>query len=199
MVKNLPALQETLGWEDLLQKDRLGLPLWEEGKEFPAGKEFTCNARDLCSIPGLGRSHGDGKGYPLQYSGLENSMDWIVHRVAKSQHDWVTFTFTLLCVHALHTCLHTCLNLFQAFFIFITNLLVYTRVNTTLWMCMTLVDHFWNDLDNSWTSNSRWAFSFSVFNNCTDTIDITEMGELTDNLNLFCPKRCHVIFSNIFC
>ena len=36
-------------------------------------------------IPGLGRSPGDGKGYPLQYSGLENSMDWIVHAVAKSQ------------------------------------------------------------------------------------------------------------------
>ena len=37
------------------------------------------------SIPGLGRSPGEGKGYPLQYSGLENSMDRIVHRVAKSR------------------------------------------------------------------------------------------------------------------
>ena len=36
-------------------------------------------------IPGLGRSTGEGKGYPLQYSGLENSMDCIVHGVAKSQ------------------------------------------------------------------------------------------------------------------
>jgi len=40
-----------------------------------AGKESTCNAGDLGSIPGLGRSPGEGKGYPLQYSGLENSMD----------------------------------------------------------------------------------------------------------------------------
>ena len=40
-----------------------------------AVKESTCNARDLSSIPGLGRSPGEGKGYPLQYSGLENSMD----------------------------------------------------------------------------------------------------------------------------
>ena len=48
-------------------------------------KEFTCNAGDLCSIPGLGSSPGEGKGYPLQYSGLENSMDSIVHGVAKSQ------------------------------------------------------------------------------------------------------------------
>ena len=39
---------------------------------------------DLASIPGLGRSPGGGKGYPLQYSGLENSMDWIVHGVTKS-------------------------------------------------------------------------------------------------------------------
>ena len=40
---------------------------------------------DLGSIPGLGRAPGEGKGYPLQYSGLENSMDFIVHGVAKSQ------------------------------------------------------------------------------------------------------------------
>ena len=39
---------------------------------------------DLGSIPGLGRSLGEGKGYPLQYSGLENSKDCIVHVVAKS-------------------------------------------------------------------------------------------------------------------
>ena len=39
-----------------------------------AGKESACNAGDLGSIPGLGRSPGKGKGYPLQYSGLENSM-----------------------------------------------------------------------------------------------------------------------------
>ena len=50
-----------------------------------AGKEFACNAGDLGSIPGLGRSPGEGKGYPLQYSGLENSMDYTVHGVAKSQ------------------------------------------------------------------------------------------------------------------
>ena len=49
-----------------------------------AGKESACNARDLGLIPGLGRSPGKGKGYPLQCSGLENSMDCIVHGVAKS-------------------------------------------------------------------------------------------------------------------
>ena len=40
-----------------------------------AGKEFACNVGDLVSIPGLGRSPGEGKGYPLQSSGLENSTD----------------------------------------------------------------------------------------------------------------------------
>ena len=49
-----------------------------------AGKESACNAGDLGSILGLGRSPGEGKGYLLQYSGLENSMDCIVHGVAKS-------------------------------------------------------------------------------------------------------------------
>ena len=56
-------------------------------KGFPcgsAGKESSCNVGDLGSIPGLGRSPGEGKGYLLQYSGLENFMDCIVHVVAKS-------------------------------------------------------------------------------------------------------------------
>ena len=49
------------------------------------GKKPTCNAGDPGSIPGLGRSSGEGIGYPLQYSGLENSMDCIVHGVAKTR------------------------------------------------------------------------------------------------------------------
>ena len=50
-----------------------------------AGKESACNAVDLGLIPGLGRSLGEGKGYPLQYFGLENSTGCIVHGVAKSR------------------------------------------------------------------------------------------------------------------
>ena len=50
----------------------------------PAGEESACIAVDLGSIPGLGRSPGEGKGYPLQFSGLEISMDCIVHGEAKS-------------------------------------------------------------------------------------------------------------------
>ena len=49
------------------------------------GKESTCNEGDLGFIPGLERFPREGKGYPLQYSGLENSMDCIDHGVAKSQ------------------------------------------------------------------------------------------------------------------
>ena len=48
-------------------------------------KESACNAGELGSIPGLGRSPGEGTGYPLQYSGLENSMDCIVHGLSKSR------------------------------------------------------------------------------------------------------------------
>ena len=48
-------------------------------------KVSAFNEGDLGSIPGSGRSPGEGKGYPLQYSGLENSMDCIVHGIAKSQ------------------------------------------------------------------------------------------------------------------
>ena len=50
-----------------------------------AGKESACNAGDVSLIPGLGISPGEGKGYPLQYSGLEKSMDCILHGVAKNQ------------------------------------------------------------------------------------------------------------------
>ena len=59
-----------------------------------AGKESTCNVRDLGSIPGLGRSPGEGKGYLFQYCGLENSMEYIVHGVTKSRTQLSNFHFT---------------------------------------------------------------------------------------------------------
>jgi len=63
-----------------------------------AGEESACNAGDPGSIPGLGRSPREGIGYPLQYSGLENSMDYIVHGVAKSWTRLSNFHFTSLTV-----------------------------------------------------------------------------------------------------
>ena len=73
----LSSSSRTIGWEDfsiwnillkLIKLFMIGLPRWF------SGKESTCNAWDLGSVPGLGRSLGEGKGYPLQYPGLENSM-----------------------------------------------------------------------------------------------------------------------------
>ena len=58
-----------------------------------AGKESACNVGDLGSIPELGRSPGEGKGYPLQYSGLENPMDCRVHGVAKGRTQLRDFHF----------------------------------------------------------------------------------------------------------
>ena len=60
------------------------------------GRESTCNAGDLGSIPRLGRSSGKERGYPLQYSGLKNSMDCIVHGVTKSWTQLSNFLFKLM-------------------------------------------------------------------------------------------------------
>ena len=66
-------------WKKLPFTDHLGFP------GGSAGKESACNEGDLGLIPGLGRSLGEGKGYPIQYSGPENSMDCIGQGITKSQ------------------------------------------------------------------------------------------------------------------
>ena len=65
--------------------DKLPTPVFLGFPGGLAGEEYACNARDLCLTLGLRRSPGEGKGYPFQYSGLEDSMDYTVHGVAKSQ------------------------------------------------------------------------------------------------------------------
>ena len=67
------------------RRDRLPPPVLQGFPGGSAGKESTCNVEDLGLIPGSGRSPGEGKGYPLQYSDLKNSRDGIVHGVAKSR------------------------------------------------------------------------------------------------------------------
>ena len=70
---------------------------------FPYGsasKESACNTGDLGLIPGLERCPGEENGYPLQYFGLENSMDSIVHEITKSQTQASEFHFTSLTVLA---------------------------------------------------------------------------------------------------
>ena len=82
-MKDTPSLISGLGrsagegWTTY--SSTLGLPLGS------AGKESSCNVGDLGLVAGLGRSPGKGNGYPLQYSGLEISMDRIFHGVTKSQ------------------------------------------------------------------------------------------------------------------
>ena len=89
LVKYLSAMQETLvrflGQEDLLEKGYLPSSVFLGFSCGSAGKESACNAGDLGSILGLGRSPREGEGYPLQYSGLENSIDCIAYGVAKSR------------------------------------------------------------------------------------------------------------------
>ena len=77
-------MQETLVRKIHWRRDMLPTPVFWGFPCGSAGRESACNVGDLGSIPGLGGSPGEGKGYPLQYSGMENSMDCIVHGVAKS-------------------------------------------------------------------------------------------------------------------
>ena len=76
LVKNRPAMQETpvrvLGQQDPWRRDRLPTPVFLDLPGGSDGKESTCNAGDLGSIPGLGRCPGEGHDNPLQYSCLEN-------------------------------------------------------------------------------------------------------------------------------
>ena len=75
------------GQEDPLEKGSATTPVFLDFPCGSAGKEPACNVGDLGAIPGLGGSPGQGKGYPLQYSGLENPMDYIVQGVTNVGHD----------------------------------------------------------------------------------------------------------------
>ena len=74
-----------------------------------AGKEPACNVGDLGLVPGFRRSPGEGKGYPLQYSGLENSMDCMVHGVAES---WTPLSDLHFFITALQFCTAGCMRTF---------------------------------------------------------------------------------------
>ena len=99
LVKNPLAMQETLvwfpGWEDPWRRDRLSTPVFLGFPCGSAGKESACNSGDLGLIPRLGWSLGEGNRHPVQYSGLENSRDCIVHGVAISQIRQSDFHFSL--------------------------------------------------------------------------------------------------------
>ena len=76
---------------------------------FPCGsaaRETACNAGDLGSVPGLGRSPGKGKGYPLQYYGLENSMDCIIHGAHRESDmtEWLALSHCSILDQILEVC-----------------------------------------------------------------------------------------------
>ena len=97
LVENPPAMQETLvqflGSKICWRRDRLPTPAFLAFPGGLAGKESACNAGDLGSIPGFGKSLEDGNSCPFQYSGLENSMDYTVHGVAKRRTQLSDFHF----------------------------------------------------------------------------------------------------------
>ena len=74
--------------------DGLSTPVFLGFPGGSAGKESACSEGNLGSIPGLGRSPGEGNIYPFQYSGLENSMDCMLPGVAKSKIQLSDFHFT---------------------------------------------------------------------------------------------------------
>ena len=94
--KTVSSMQD-IQWDNHLRtrkivRKQIKIPHWVL-LGFPdssVGKESACNAGDSGSFPGLGRSTGEGKGYLLQYSGLENSMDCISMGLQRVWHDWVT-------------------------------------------------------------------------------------------------------------
>ena len=80
--------------------------------ESSTGKESAGNAGDLSSIPGLGGSPGEENGCSLQYSGVENSLDCIVHKVAKSQTRLRDFHFHYDLQHCNFFFVFLCLSFF---------------------------------------------------------------------------------------
>ena len=94
-------------------------------------KNLPANGGDLGSIPGLGRSPGEGKGYPLHSLGLENSMDYIVHGVTKSLTRLSDFHFHFH-FHAYYTSgIHIRLDLHLPSVVLIDSF-VYSYLNTTV-------------------------------------------------------------------
>ena len=77
------------------RRHRLPSPVFLGFPCSSAGKESTCNMGDLGSTPELEISPGEGKNYPLQYSGLGNSMDCIVHKILQARIlEWIVIPFS---------------------------------------------------------------------------------------------------------
>ena len=114
-----------------------------------AGKESTCNVGDLGSIPGLGRSPGEGKVFPLQHSGLESSMDCIVHGVAK-RWTWLTdlhrSKIKLFTVGSAVNCGQFLLTLCSLYYLY----------SFLQWTCIVKQYFLFKDLNTSLSCVSHW-------------------------------------------
>ena len=132
-------MQETsvqfLGQEDSLERERLTTPVFSGFPCGSAGKESACNVGDLGLIAGLGRSPGEGKSYPLRYSGLENSMDCIVHGVTKSRSQLSDFHFHFLLV------IHKWLLDLKKFKLMCLNLLKKNMICAIEWVLDSVLEH----------------------------------------------------------
>ena len=120
-----------------------------------ASKESICNVGEMGLIPKLGRSPGEGKGYPLQYSGLENSMDCIVMGSQRVEHNWVTFTF-----HMIRNFFKNCIVKYSIQFLSPSNRVslpegkaCYQCVPTDIFSLLLLIFHTYTNMNTSFSVN----------------------------------------------
>ena len=146
------------------RRDRLPTPVFLGFLCGSAGKESTYNAGDLGSILGLGRSPGEGKGYPLQYSSLENSMDCIVHGVAELD------TTEWLSLHRLQiqgfSVLHCLPEFAQVHVLWVSDILSNNPILCHLLLLLPSIflstQIFSNELAVHLRWPKYWSFSFSI-------------------------------------
>ena len=137
-----------------------------------AGEELACNAGDPGLIPGLGRSPGEAKGYPLQCSSLENSMDAIVHGITKSRTWWSNF-------HSLkHQWTHSSFYLLCCYFWSFANLCGRLMFLWTL----------------SWEPNFHWGFCITLFSLQAPWCQISFHNDRSPDIRFCCPLFHKVIF-----
>ena len=120
-----------------------------------AGKESTCSTGDLGSIPGLGGSPGEGKGYPLQYSRLENSMNCVVRGVIKSQ--------IRLCAFHFHMCV--CVYIYTHTHIYIC-MYIYIYMYVCMYICMYEYIYIYLLFHRSVISDSLWPLWTGALQAC---------------------------------
>ena len=136
-----------------------------DAEGFPcgsAGKESTCSAGDLVSTPGLGRSPGEGKGYPLQYSGLKNSIDCIVHEVTKSWTQLSYFHFHFWCRRSFNFNLVQYVNSFfccSCFWWYIDKFITYYIHTCYVYKCLI---HITQSVEESNGTPLQYSFAWKI-------------------------------------